>query len=134
MKIAGRWDEQLLARLLAELSQSPDVNVTLSGFRDEEVSDLLRTLEAREKRERLESLDLDAAIDEATRQSRTRPGDIWLLGEHGLVRGDATKGTDVERLLGDRRPAMAFTDPPYNVDYGKHGGGRGRGSRQRWRS
>jgi DNA modification methylase len=47
-----------------------------------------------------------------------------------LLIGDATDSADVARLLGDARPAMAFTDPPYNVAYGDHGGQQ-RGSRKR---
>lgn len=121
-KIAGTWDDALLARLLADLRATPDVDLTLSGFSDDEVRDLLRSLEAREKKERPESFDLDAALEEATRTPRTRPGDLWRLGEHRLLCGDATKPEDVDRVLEERRAAMAFTDPPYNVDMGRHGG------------
>jgi DNA modification methylase len=48
----------------------------------------------------------------------TRPGDLWLLGEHRLLCGDATMPADVERVLGGTLADMAWTDPPYNVDYG----------------
>jgi DNA modification methylase len=48
----------------------------------------------------------------------TKPGDLWLLGEHRLLCGDATVLTDVERVLGGALADMAWTDPPYNVDYG----------------
>ena len=48
----------------------------------------------------------------------TRPGDLWLLGEHRLLCGDATVLADVERVLGGALADMAWTDPPYNVDYG----------------
>src|SRR5664280_3769315 len=47
-KISGSWDEQLLARLLADLNASPNVDLTLSGFGEDEVKDLLRKLEVRE--------------------------------------------------------------------------------------
>jgi DNA modification methylase len=127
-KISGTWDEQLLARLLADLHTS--VDVTLSGFGEDEVRDLLRSLETREKAERPESFDLDAALEEAARTPRTKPGELWALGEHRLLVGDSTKPEDVERVLAGRRAAMAFTDPPYNVSLGDHGGQQ-RGSRKR---
>jgi len=121
-KISGTWDEPLLARLLDDLGSIPDTDLTLSGFGEDEIRDLLRSLETREKRERPESFDLDAALDEATREPRTKPGDLWRCGPHSILCCDATNGEDLERLLSGRRPAMAFTDPPYNVDLGHHGG------------
>jgi DNA modification methylase len=129
-KISGSWDDQLLARLLADLQASPEVDLSLSGFGEGEVRDLLRSLETREKAERPESFDLDAALEEATRAPRTKPSELWALGEHRLLVGDSTKAEDVERVLAGRRAAMAFTDPPYNVSLGDHGGQQ-RGSRKR---
>jgi DNA modification methylase len=129
-KISGSWDEQLLARLLADLQASPTVDLTLSGFGEDEVRDLLRSLDTREKKERVEDFDLDAELDEAARSARSKPGDLWALGEHRILCGDATKPEDVERLLAGARPSMAFTDPPYNVSLGDHGGQQ-RGSRKR---
>jgi DNA modification methylase len=129
-KISGSWDEQLLARLLADLQASPDVDLSLSGFGEDEVRDLLRSLETRDKAERPESFDLDAALEDATRAPRTKPGDLWALGEHRLLVGDSTTPEDVERVLAGRHAAMAFTDPPYNVSLGDHGGQQ-RGTRKR---
>lgn len=48
----------------------------------------------------------------------TKPGDLWLLGEHRVLCGDSTKAEDVERLMDGEKADMVFTDPPYNVDYG----------------
>jgi DNA modification methylase len=118
-RISGSWDDQLLARLLADLQSS--VDMTLSGFGEDEIHDLLRSLETREKRERAEDFDLDAALEEATRTPRSKPGDLWQLGDHRLLCGDATQPEDVERLLGGSKADMAFTDPPYNVSMGDHG-------------
>jgi DNA modification methylase len=127
-RIGGSWDEQLLARLLADLQTS--VDLSLSGFGEEEIRDLLRSLETREKKERPEDFDLDSALEDATRTPRTKPGDLWKLGGNLLLCGDATKGEDLERLLGGVQAAMAFTDPPYNVSLGDHGGQQ-RGARKR---
>ena len=129
-KISGSWDDQLLARLLADLQTNPTIDLTLSGFGEDEVRDLLRSLETREKKERVEDFDLDSALEDAARTPRSKPGDLWALGEHRLLCGDATKAEDVERLLGEARAAMAFTDPPYNVSIGDHGGHQ-RGTRRR---
>src|SRR5664280_835755 len=98
-KISGSWDEQLLARLLADLQAVPELDLTLSGFAEDEIGDLLRKLEVREKREHVESFDLDEALEEARRAPRTKPGDLWVLGDHRLLCGDATSPEDVARLL-----------------------------------
>ena len=47
----------------------------------------------------------------------TKPGDLWLLGEHRVLCGDATKAEDVTRLLAGHKPGMMVTDPPYGVEY-----------------
>ena len=130
-RIGGTWDEELLARLLADLGKNADVDLSLSGFTEEETHRLLRRLDVREKRERPEQFDFDAAFDDVEKQgANTKPGDLWLLGEHRLLFGDATNPDDVARLLGGHKAAMAFTDPPYNVAYGDHGG-QARGTRKR---
>ena len=111
-RITGSWDEALLARLLGDLQATPDIDLTLSGFGEDEIADLLRSLDTRETKERVEDFDLDSALDEATRTPRTKPGDLWALGEHRLLCGDATKAEDVERLLGGAQAAAAFRTRP----------------------
>jgi len=127
-RIGGDWDEQLLARLVADLGHS--VDLSLSGFGEDELQDLLRSLDAKEKRERSESFDLEEALEATTREPRTKLGDLWLLGEHRLLCGDATKPEDMARALDDKRAAMSFTDPPYNDSMGDHGG-QGKGRKRR---
>ena len=129
-RIAGSWDDALLARLLADLQATPDLDLSLSGFGPDEVADLLRSLSARERRERPEAFDLEAALEAATKEPRSKPGDLWALGEHRLLCGDATQPAALGRVLGGRQAAMAFTDPPYNVALGDHGGQQ-RGARRR---
>jgi DNA modification methylase len=114
-RISGSWDDQLLARLIADLQSTPDVDLSLSGFGEDEIGDLLRKLEVREKREHVESFDLDDALEEARRAPRTKPGDLWQLGDHRLQCGDATKADDVAHLLDGAQPRLLATDPPYGV-------------------
>jgi DNA modification methylase len=114
-RISGSWDDALLARLLADLGASPDVDLTLSGFAEDEIADLLRSLETREKRERVESFDLDEALAEATRSPRAKLGDLFVLGDHRLLCGDATDPEAVTRLLDGAEPKLLATDPPYGV-------------------
>ena len=120
--IGGRFDEQLLARLLAELQQVPGIDTTLSGFDTGEIRDLIRSLDAREIRDRPETFDLDAAIEAASGQPKTKPGDLIRLGDHVLGCGDSTREADLAKVLEGRGAALAVVDPPFNTAYtGGHG-------------
>ena len=130
-KINGTWDEELLAHLLADLQPVTDLDLTLSGFAADEIEALLKSLDARDRRDRVETFDLEQAIADAGKApARTQHGDVWLCGDHRIGCADRTDGAAVARLLGGQRAQLAFTDPPYNVDYGNHGGQQ-RGSRKR---
>jgi DNA modification methylase len=129
-EISGEFDAELLGQLLASLGDTSELDLTLSGFDEKEIDDLLRGLEVREKRDRPESFDLDLALRAAYENPRAKPGDLFQLGRHRLLCADATKAEDVDRLLHGERAAMCFTDPPYNVSLGDHGG-RQRGTSRR---
>jgi len=116
-RISGAWDEELLARMLADLKGVEEIDLGLSGFSEDELDKLLRRLDQRERRDRVEDFDLDAALEEAKQNTTAKRGDLWALGEHRLLCGDATNSKDLQRLLGEKRAAMAFTDPPYGVGY-----------------
>lgn len=92
------WDMDLVVE---ELKGLTDEMVDLSGF------DRAIAIEAQE-------LSLAPKADPAP---KTRPGDVYALGGHLLMCGDSTKPEDVAALMGDRRAAMVFTDPPYNIAY-----------------
>ena len=47
----------------------------------------------------------------------SKPGDLWICGEHQVLCGDATSLADIEKVLGGELADMTFTDPPYNVNY-----------------
>ena len=61
------------------------------------------------------------SVDEvaAKKNHLTKPGDVWELGEHRLVCGDSCDPKTFDKLLGEEKANMCFTDPPYNVDYGR---------------
>jgi DNA modification methylase len=119
-KISGQFDDELLARLLADLLETADL--TLTGFSEDELDALLKSLDVREKRERPEAFDVDAALEAARAATRAQHGDLWAMGGHRLLIGDACDTAAVQRLLDGRKAAMCFTDPPYNVALGDHGG------------
>ena len=129
-RIHGEWDQTMLARLLADLQAESGADLSLSGFGEDEIRTLLRSLDAREKRARPEHFDLDIAFEQATRAPQTKRGNIWQLGEHRLLCGDSTDPAAVAPLTTDVTIRMAFTDPPYNVAYGEHGG-QAKGARKR---
>jgi DNA modification methylase len=56
-------------------------------------------------------------VPEPPKVAITKTGDLWQLGAHRLLCGDSTKAEDVERLLGNRKPFIMVTDPPYGVEY-----------------
>ncbi len=67
--------------------------------------------------EELEAIEEDEvpAIDN-TKETITKLGDVWLLGKHKLLCGDATSVTDVDRLMNGNKPDLVYTDPPYGID------------------
>jgi DNA modification methylase len=116
------WDEELLRLELADLSEV-GFDLGLIGFGEGELERLL----AGESRTGLIEDDEAPALPE---QAITQPGDMWVLGEHRLLCGDATVLADVERVLEGRLADMTFTDPPYNVDYGSSAKDRLRGNKR----
>jgi len=104
------WDEEMLRVELASLKES-DFDLDIVGFTDEEVEQLLANEPAHE------GLTDDDAVPDEQEKIITARGDIWLLGEHRLLCGDATDLAAVEKVMAGGLADMVFTDPPYNVDY-----------------
>ena len=118
------WDQELLKLELAEL-KSADFDLELMGFSDKELDELLGM------NEEGGGLTEDDAIPETPVDPVSRPGDLWILGNHRLLCGDSTMLSDVEKLMGGELADMAFTDPPYNVDYGNSAKDKMRGKDRR---
>ena len=108
----AEWDLDLLPLELADLNtvdfQSPELDAMLA-----ELADLNQP-----------ETPADVTEDDAPEppvDPITKPGDLWLLGDHRLLCGDSTKADDVARLMGGKRAGLMFTSPPYGQqrDYGK---------------
>jgi DNA modification methylase len=104
------WDDELLGLELTELREL-GFNLDLTGFSPEEWDALINGDEAKD------GLTDDDAVPDVPETPVSKTGDIWVLGEHKLLCGDATKAPDYAALLGDELVDMTFTDPPYNVNY-----------------
>ena len=105
------WDEAVLGVELAALSEA-GFELGLTGFSQDEWERLIEGDLSDEK-----GLTDEDAVPEVSEHAVAKPGDIWILGDHKLLCGDATKADDFKALLGDELVDMTFTDPPYNVNY-----------------
>jgi len=107
----GDWDEAVLrdeiAGLLAE-----DFDLTLLGITDEDLDALLQDPDLGDG-----ATEGEDDIPEPPEDPVSRQGDLWRLGNHRLLCGDATVATDVERVLNGTQPLLMVTDPPYGVKY-----------------
>ena len=109
------WDEALLA---AELARIRDDGFDLASLGFDAASlDALLAGVATDAGDGGALGDEDAEAPEPPAYPITRPGDLWLLGEHRLLCGDATSARDVARLLDGKKPHLMATDPPYGVEY-----------------
>lgn len=123
----GAWDFEAL-KLEFEALYELEMPVEVTGFETPEL-DIVLSHEAGD--------DSNTASDEADPELNhvpesdpeapavTRPGDLWQLGEHRILYGDARSQETVEALLGDQPVRMVFTDPPYNVPVNGHVCGKG---------
>ena len=105
------WDDALL-RVELEALQEEGFDLDLTGFDDDALADLLAGDEPHN-----EGQTDDDAVPEVSETPVSRPGDVWLLGPHRLLCGDATVADTHAHLLAGDPADMVFTDPPYNVNY-----------------
>lgn len=104
------FDEELLALELQEI-QEADFDVNLTGFDDVELQRLLAAQDA------APGLTDEDAIPELPEKPVSVAGDLWILGDHRLLVGDATDPSVVDKLMAREAADCVFTDPPYNVAY-----------------
>ena len=116
MALDAGWDEELL-RIEIESLQGADFDVSLTGFGEDEIADLFSG--DGEKDVKDDDFDLSAALEKA---AFVEKGDIWTVGRHRLMCGDATSAEDVAALMDGKKANLIVTDPPYNVAF-KSGSG-----------
>jgi ParB-like chromosome segregation protein Spo0J len=106
------WDTDLLRGELQDLAEQ-DFDLSLIGFSDDELADLLPEIEE------LAPEDADAdAVPETPEEPITKPGDLWILGNHRLLCGDSTDVLAVDRLMDGKKAQTFFIDPPYGDNVG----------------
>lgn len=108
-EIAGSWTEALLPILEKLRKEMPDdyINLRMVELRDE-----VRDLEIENTGKTLPD-----DVPKPPKKAITKPGDLWILGDHKLLCGDATLEKDVARLMDGQKANLLATDPPYMVDY-----------------
>jgi DNA modification methylase len=104
------WDDAMLQVELAAL-QDDSFDLSLTGFDADALADLLAGEETTTEGQTDED-----SVPEAG-PSITRPGDVWLCGNHRVICGDSTDASTYDALMAGETADMVFTDPPYNVDY-----------------
>ena len=117
------WDRDLLALELQYLTElEVDFDVTITGFEVAEIDVLMGELESAGEDDPGDEIpEIDKSVPPVTQL-----GDIWQIGKHRLLCGDATEPTAYARLLDGARAQLVFTDPPYNVPIDGHVSGLGK--------
>ena len=108
MAMDAGWDEDLL-RVELEALQGFDFDMTLTGFDEQELADLF-AMDAGDAKE--DDFDVE---EELKKPCFSKAGDIWHLGRHSVICGDSTLKDTYEHLLGEVKPNLICTDPPYFV-------------------
>jgi DNA modification methylase len=111
MAMDAGWDEELL-RVEIEALQGEAFDVSLTGFDEKELADLFKDGSDSDAED--DDYDLSAALEKAAFVKR---GDIWTVGRHRLMCGDATSAEDVAALMDGRKANLILTDPPYGVSF-----------------
>jgi len=117
------WNDELLKLELEELGDL-GFDLDVIGFSDEELDELLGNDEQPGETD-------EDDIPEVEDEPVSRHGDVWIMGDHRLLCGDSTSKQDLEKLMSGELADMAFTDPPYNVDYGNNAKDKMRGKDRR---
>ncbi len=109
MALDAGWDEEML-KVEIEALQADDFDLGLTGFDEKELAAFFD--------DDTDTKDDDFDVDgELEKPCMTKPGDLWLLGNHRLVCGDSTKQETYEVLMNGKLANLVVTDPPYNVNY-----------------
>ncbi len=117
----AEWDPEILAIELQHLTSIDlDFDIEITGFDMGDIDFLIGGAVS------TQADPADEVIEPHTgKPAITKPGDLWVLGNHKLYCGDALDEASFQHLLGDEKAQMVFTDPPYNVPIDGHVGGKG---------
>lgn len=111
MALDADWDEELL-KVEIESLQGADFDLNLTRFDEAELMDIFG--DDNQSRAKDDDFDLTAALEKA---SFVEKGDVWTVGRHRLMCGDATSSEDVSTLMGNTKANLILTDPPYGVSF-----------------
>jgi DNA modification methylase len=103
------WDEEML-RLEIEALRDAEYDLGILGFEDDELRSLLA------QQESAGGLTDEDEVPEVPAEPTSKIGDLWTLGDHRLICGDCTQADVVARVLGDAKPLLLVTDPPYGIE------------------
>ena len=109
----AEWHSAAVASLLSDYSLD---DAALAGWDSDDLEKLADELGALEPKEVVED-----EVPEVPVTPTTKPGDLWLLGEHRVLCGDSTKAEDVARLMGGEKAQLIHADPPYGMGKEKDG-------------
>jgi len=112
------WDRDILAIEFQELLALDCLDLTATGFEIAEIDLILEEANAAPEEEAPPEPNYD-------QEPVTKPGDLWLLNKHRIICGNSLHDVTYRDLMGSRRAAMAFTDPPFNVRIDGHATGNG---------
>ena len=104
-KLSGEFDLPALKDILEEIDTG-EIDLDITGFGADELADLMEQTKPEVEEDEVPEVPVEAI---------TKPGDLWLLGEHRLLCGDSTSESDVSRLMNGEKADMVFTDPPYGI-------------------
>lgn len=119
----SEWNEELLIPELIEI-RDMGYDLDLTGFDPDELEKLLAG-------DGIEGLTDEDEVPEVQESAISKPGDVWICGNHRLLCGDATALDSIEKVMGGSLADMVFTDPPYNVNYGANMQDKERGKRSK---
>ena len=111
MAMDAGWDEELL-RVEIEALQAEAFDISLTGFEEQEITDLFAMEPDSEVED--DDFDLNDALEKAT---FVQSGDVWQVGRHRLMCGDATSEEDVATLMDGKKANLIISDPPYGVSF-----------------
>ena len=103
------WDDAMLAEALAEIETDEDLDSICTGFTEAEIERAIN------KGTGAGAVDEDEA-PEPPAETVTKPGDLWILGDHRLLCGDSTKAEDVARVMAGEKADLLLSDPPYGMN------------------